>query len=81
MPVTDSVETFDANSNEVIDDYEIFDDNEVIDDNEVMDENDMSRNNGVEENNKSPDPDPEDGSGGQTQAFFLLTAITVSLLF
>ena len=81
MPVTDGVETFNANSNEVIDDNEIVDDNEVIDDNEVMDENDMSRNNGVKENNKSPDPDPEGGSGGQTQAFFLLTAITVSLLF
>ena len=49
--------------------------------NEVIDENDVSRNNGGNENKKSPDPEPEGGSGKQTQAIFLLTAITVSLLF
>ena len=75
MPVTDGVETFDANSNE------------VIDDNEDIDENDMSENNRkqtdrtVDNDKKSPDPEPEGGSGKQTQAIFLLTAITVSLFF
>ena len=63
MPVTDGVQTFSAN------------------DNEVIDENDVSRNNGGEENKKSPNPEPEGGSGKQIQAIFLLTAITVSLLF
>ena len=62
MPVTDAVQTFSANGNEVID------------------ENDVSRNNGGEGNKKSPNPEPEGGSGKQTQAIFLLTAITVSLL-
>ena len=46
----------------------------------VYDENDVSRNNGGEGNKKSPNPEPEGGSGKQTQAIFLLTAITVSLL-
>ena len=47
----------------------------------VYDENDVSSNNGGEGNKKSPNPEPEGGSGKQTQAIFLLTAITVSLLF